>query len=226
MVRPGSPSATDDSPTVTIPAPSPESPPALLEPTRESQVYGQVRHQPRTGDEELIWQSKFAYVTAGIIFGALVLFTLPLWIVLFRLTDPASNNGAGPHVGSLVALCMMLMGAFLTGATTWMIIVEMRSRARMVDTLARSGPYPQPAVFDPTPFDPAQLGPSPGEMNQPVTAPIPGPGAPGGVRYQTTHRANDLLGTFSGARNAFGQAQIALLCVALALFLGATVLSL
>src|SRR5258707_791051 len=62
MVRPGSPSATDDSPTVTIPAPSPESPPALLEPTRESQVYGQVRHQPRTGDEELIWQSTFAYV--------------------------------------------------------------------------------------------------------------------------------------------------------------------
>ena len=34
---------------------------------------------------------------------------------------------------------MMLMGGFLTGAAAWVIIIEMRGRVRMVDTLARTG---------------------------------------------------------------------------------------
>ena len=252
MVRPLSPAADDDSPTVAIPAPAtlvsvpaPTSAVPLLEPTRESPMLGHPGRERQPGDHDLIWQSTFAYVTGGIILGALLLLTLPLWIVVFRLTDPASNNGAGPDVGNLIALCMMLMGAFLTAAATSMIIVEMRARVRIVDALAHLGDrdaaaYQLPS-FDPTPFDPAQLGPSPGEMNQPVTAPIPATAMPGafsattpGPMGQPSGRAGghqgttgELLGAFGGMLRAFGQlpAQVAMLAIALVLFVGATVLS-
>jgi hypothetical protein len=206
-----------------------------------------------------VWQPRFAYGTAGIILAALVVLTLPLWVVVFRMTDPATNNGAGPKVASLVALCMMLTGAFVTGAATWMILVEMRARVRMVDALAGVGvremtQYPpgydpafdpahlDPAYLDPaylgppylspTYLSPANLGPAPGEMNQPVTAPIfAGAGAHHPARAQAD--AVITLGgpgrqrtSLHGVPKSLGQlhAQIAMLAVALALFVGATVL--
>jgi hypothetical protein len=229
-------SAADDSPTVTVPA-QPERParPLLVRQSPILQLRRALRPGPRSGRNDLMWQPRFAYGAAGVILAALVLLTLPLWVVLFRMTDPAANNGAGPKVASLLALCMMLMGAFVTGATTWMILVEMRARVRMVDALAGIGGPAMthyPPGFDPTPFahlDPAYLGPAPGEMNQPVTAPIPaGAGAHHPARAQAviTLGGPDRLTSLNGVPKSFGQlhAQIAMLAVALTLFVGATVL--
>ncbi len=189
----------------------------------------------REPTDDLIWQSRFAQVAGGVIGGALLLLTLPLWVVLFGLTGKAADNGGGPEVRSLVGLSMLLLGVLLSGAATWMIIVEMRGRARMVDALARGrdtgfGPasfepaHLDPARFDPARFDPArfdpahfdltQLGPGPDEANQPVTAPLP-------IRFAT-------VAPSGGALRTFGQlpAQVAILAVAAALFLGATILTL
>jgi hypothetical protein len=229
-VRASRSQGTGDEPTMAFPV----SPPAAAvgsaaaSPAPTASGWAMLGLRPaarREPADDLVWQSRFAQVTAGVIGGALLLLTLPLWIVLFRLTGPAANNGAGPQVRSLVALSMLLLGIMLAGAATWMIIVEMRVRARMVDALARGrqpGPYPSLAGFDaaqldPTPFDPAQLGPGPDEANQPVTAPLP-------MRIPTVAP----LGPLSGTLRTFGQlpAQVAVLAVAGALFLGATVLSL
>jgi hypothetical protein len=247
----GSLRATDDSPTVTIPAPPEQRAlPPLVRQSPILQLRRALRSGPRSVRNDLVWQPRFAYGTAGIILAALVLLTLPLWVVLFRMTDPAANNGAGPKVASLVALCMMLMGAFVTGTATWMILVEMRARVRVVDALAGIGgremtqypagydpaPYDSahlhPAHPDPAHFDPAHLGPAPGEMNQPVTAPIfAGAGAHHPARAQadaviTLGGPGRLLTSLNGVPKSFGQlhAQIAMLAVALALFVGATVL--
>ena len=92
----------------------------------------------RNPREDLVWQPKFAYTSALIILLALAVVSLPLWLVLYRITD-TSGDGAGPPVSDLVALCMMLMGGLLTGAAAWVIIIEMRGRVRMVDTLAKTG---------------------------------------------------------------------------------------
>jgi hypothetical protein len=266
----GSLRVTDDSPTVTIPAP-PEhrALPPLVRQSPILQLRRALRSGPRSARNDLVWQPRFAYGTAGIILAALVVLTLPLWVVVFRMTDPAANNGAGPKVASLVALCMMLTGAFVTGAATWMILVEMRARVRMVDALAGVGvremtQYPPgygpafdpahldpahlnpahldpayldpaylgPAYLSPTYLSPANLGPAPGEMNQPVTAPIfAGAGAHHPARAQAD--AVITLGgpgrqrtPLNGVPKSLGQlhAQIAMLAVALALFVGATVL--
>jgi hypothetical protein len=205
----------DDSPTVSMaiprgPVPTgahevPPAPPAapLLALRRA------LRGGP--GPDDLVWQSRFATVTAVVIFMVLIPLTLPVWISLIRV----AGTSAGPDVSSLVALSMLLMGSFLAGAAIWMIIMEMRTRARLVYVQSYGGP----AGFDP--LDPAmldltQLGPAPGESNQPVTAPIPGPaglsrgGQPGGGSWRT-------LGHL--------QAQVAVLGIAFALFLGAVVLS-
>jgi hypothetical protein len=251
-----SPNATDDSPTVTIPTPPQQPAAAVVVPTRESPILhlrGALPGQPRSGRPDLAWQPRFAYGTAGVVLGTLFLLTLPLWVVLFRMTDPAANNGAGPNVGSLLALCMMLMGVFLTGAATWMIMIEMRARVRIVDALAgiRERELTRyPPDLDPTLFDPARWGLAPDEMNQPVTAPIPAgagahqvarlPGDPastlgtarmlasvnGVLRSSPKDSAHGPYGGPPNLSQGFGQlpAQIALLAVALALFVGAIIL--
>ena len=91
--------------------------------------------------QELVWQPRFAYATAAVILLALTVVSLPLWIVLFRLV-----GATGTEVGDLIALCMMLMGGFLTSAAAWVIIIEMRGRVRMVDTwpAAATGSWPSP----------------------------------------------------------------------------------
>jgi hypothetical protein len=214
-----------------------------------------VARNPR---EDLVWQPRFAYTSAAIIFAALTIISLPLWIVLYRITDSTSNNGAGPRVSDLVGLCMMLLGAFLTGAAAWTIIIEMRGRVRMVDTLARTSeremiapaapelPVDAPVIDEallesptqPIMFPPLMSGPSA------VTAALPNAGSnsvhhgPSAAHaavtaHQTTVAAtleasSKLLASFSSVLRSFGQlpAQVAMLAVALALFVGATVLSL
>jgi hypothetical protein len=246
-----SPSATDDSPTVTIPAPPEQRAlPPLVRQSPILRLRGALRSGPRSARNDFVWQPRFAYGTAGIILAALVLLTLPLWVVLFRMTDPAANNGAGPKVASLVALCMMLMGAFVTGGATWMIVVEMRARVRLVDALAGIGGREMtqyPPGYDPAPLhpahlnpghlnpghlDPAYLGPAPGEMNQPVTAPIfavPGAHHPARAQADAVIALGGpvrLLTSLNGVPKSFGQlyGPIAMLAVALTLFVGATVL--
>jgi len=202
-----------------------------------------------------VWQPRFAYTSAVVILAGLTVVSLPLWLVLYRISDSSTNNGAGPRVADLVALCMMLMGGFLTGAAAWVIIIEMRGRVRMVDTLARTGERevlvapaaPELPVLD-APLDRVGLG-------QPVTmvqhasamsgddeatgalwdatpaAPPPAPADPGQSQLAaaaTLEASSKLLSSFSSVLRAFGQlaAQVAMLAVALALFIGATVLSL
>jgi hypothetical protein len=207
----------DDSPTVAVPAPPPptagaggDSPLAALQRA--------LRRQPAAPGhrhDELIWQPRFAYGSAVVILFALALVSLPLWIVLYRITDSAANPG-GPPVADLVALCMMLLGGFLTAAAAWVIVVEMRGRIRMVDTLARSGERewlaaPElPRLETPLDYRPAAARAEPVD---PAAA------------FDASSR---LLSSFNGVLRSFGQlpAQVAMLAVALALFVGATILSL
>jgi hypothetical protein len=191
----------------------------------------------RNPREDLVWQPKFAYTSALIILLALAVVSLPLWLVLYRITD-TSGDGAGPPVSDLVALCMMLMGGLLTGAAAWVIIIEMRGRVRMVDTLAKTGEReamivpaaPELPVLD-APIDrlmvaepmlsPRPVGPPASHAShsadaQPISA------------AATLEASSKLLSSFSSVLKSFGQlpAQVAMLAVALALFVGATVLSL
>ena len=216
---------------------------------RRQQAY---RRNPR---EDLVWQPRFAYTSAVVILAGLTVVSLPLWLVLYRISDSSTNNGAGPRVSDLVALCMMLMGGFLTGAAAWVIIIEMRGRVRMVDTLARTGERevlvapaaPELPVLD-APLDRVGLG-QPVTMAQQASAmsgddeatgviwdgtaaaPPPAPADPGHPQLAaaaTLEASSKLLSSFSSVLRAFGQlaAQVAMLAVALALFIGATVLSL
>jgi hypothetical protein len=222
----------------------------------------QARRNPH---EDLVWQPRFAYTLAIVIFVALTVITLPLWLVLYRIS---SNTAAGgPKVSDLVGLCMMLLGGFLTAAAAWTIMIEMRGRVRMVDTLARTSErevQANPAL--PVLDEPALA--DAGLANQPMLAMdmlsddeatiafsastaagagTSGPGGPidhprghGGPSpigteavgtssvAATLEASSHLLSAFSSVLRAFGQlpAQVAMLAVALSLFVGATVLSL
>jgi hypothetical protein len=131
---------------------------------------------------DIVWEPRFARVTAMAIFGVLTLLALPLWIVLYRLIGTTATTPAGPQVADLVALCMMLTGAYLAGAALWFILVEMRGRVRLVDAIAR-----------------------------PAGRELP----------------REELTSFSGIPRSYGQlpAQVAILALALALFVSATILS-
>ena len=197
---------------------------------------------------EIVWQPRFAIVSAVIILLALIVVTLPLWIVLFRITGQPATQ---PR--DVMALCMILMGGFLTAAALWGILVEMRGRIRMVDTLARSGDQvlfapPEPEqMLDPVPLSVIERGPSTDPIGFPAvqlpatTAPVPLPGAiPSHAHFaaraeaeqanaaQMLEASSKLLGSFSSVLKSFGQlpAQVATLVVALGLFVGATFLSL
>jgi hypothetical protein len=186
--------------------------------------------------QELVWQPRFAYSTAAAILLALTVVSMPLWIMLFRLVMTP-----GTELGDVIALVMMLMGGFLTSAAAWVIIIEMRGRVRMVDNLARSGDRelavapaaPELPVLD-APLDRVSVrplrvaaGPTGWEPGQP-------PPLESRVEAQqvsaaaTLEASSKLLSSFSSVLKSFGQlsAQVAMLTVALALFVGATVLSL
>jgi len=269
----------DDSPTMTIAVGPPVPEPGLLAPPRRptrpaagpaaapapgaapaaeesplAQLQRSVRRQQtyaRNPREDLVWQPRFAYTSALLILLALTVVSLPLWIVLYRISGPAANNGAGPAVADLVALCMMLMGGFLTGAAAWVIIIEMRGRVRMVDTLAKTGEReamiapaaPEIPVLD-APLDRMlaepigtvrvadRIDPVPWEAGS--TPPASPPSIAARAEAQqvsaaaTLEASSKLLSSFSSVLKSFGQlhAQVAMLAVALALFVGATVLSL
>jgi hypothetical protein len=195
-----------------------------------------VRRQQvaRAPGRDLVWQPRFAYSSALIILLALTVVSMPLWIVLYRITDTTTG---GPPVADLVALCMMLLGGFLTGAAAWVIIIEMRGRVRMVDTLAKTGEReamiaPELPVLDAPldmPADPI------GRSREPVWDPDAAAASyQARVEAQQVNAASmleassKLLSAFSNVLRSFGQlpAQVAMLAVALALFVGATVLSL
>jgi hypothetical protein len=211
-------------------AEGPESPLLQLQRT--------VRRQQtvRPPGRDLVWQPRFAYSSALVILLALTVVSMPLWIVLYRITDTA---GGGPPVADLVALCMMLLGGFLTGAAAWVIIIEMRGRVRMVDTLAKTGEReamiapaaPELPVLD-APFD---VPADPVARREPVWDPDAAAAThQARVEAQQVNAASmleassKLLTAFSNVLRSFGQlpAQVAMLAVALSLFVGATVLSL
>jgi hypothetical protein len=164
-------------------------------------------HQLGPISTELIWQPRFAIGSAAIILLALTIVTLPLWIVLYRLVGTA-----GAATVDILALCMMLLGAFLASLAGWVVVVEMRARVRMVDTMARRA---ERELLD----QPLLLPPVGG---------APPPLAPRVEAQQVLEASGRLLASFSSVLKSFGQlwAQIAMLTVALALFAGATVLSL
>ncbi len=191
----------------------------------------------RDFDQELVWQPRFAYSTAALILLAFTVVSLPLWIVLFRLV-----GATGTEVGDVIALVMMLMGGFLTSATAWVIIIEMRGRVRMVDNLARSGDRelavapaaPELPKLD-APLDrvsvqplrvtPGATGWEPGQPPPPIESRVEAQQISAAA---TLEASSKLLGSFSSVLKSFGQlpAQVAMLTVALALFVGATILSL
>ena len=202
------------------------------------QLQRTVRRQQaaRMPGRDLVWQPRFAYSSALIILLALTVVSMPLWIVLYRITDTATG---GPPVADLVALCMMLLGGFLTGAAAWVIIIEMRGRVRMVDTLARTGEReamiapatPELPVLD----APLDVPSDPMARREPVWDPDTAAATyQARVEAQQVNAASmleassKLLTAFSNVLRSFGQlpAQVAMLAVALALFVGATVLSL
>jgi hypothetical protein len=162
--------------------------------------------QARPDTNELIWQPRFALTSALVIGAALILVTLPLWLVLYRVSGASANNGTGPKVAELVGLTMMLLGGFVTAAATWMIIVEMRSRVRMVDALARAGEREVLIAAEALEA-----------RRHPQVSPT-----------ASLEAATGLLTSFNAVLKSFGQlpAQIAMLAVVLTLFAGATILSL
>jgi hypothetical protein len=147
----------------------------------------------------VVWQPRFALWSAVVILTVLVVVTLPLWIVLFRLVGTPDARTA-----DILALCMMLLGGFVAGGATWAVLVEMRGRIRMVDNLARGTDRELPVVHA------LDL------QAPPVSA------------VAALEASSRLLSSFSGVLRSFGQlwAQVAMLAVALALFAGATLLSL
>jgi hypothetical protein len=246
--------SADAEPSTRRPAPSaPVSPPvASAEVPEESpliQLQRTVRRQQalaRNPARDLVWQPRFAYSTALVILLALTVVSMPLWIVLYRITGSTANNG-GPPVADLVALCMMLLGGFLAGAAAWVIIIEMRGRVRMVDTLAKSGE--RELIAPAAPELPVLDAPLDALTVEPMAGRSPGRPAPGEAGWDpaaaaasyharaeaqqvsaaaTLEASGKLLSAFSSVLKAFGQlpAQVAMLAVSLALFVGATVLSL
>jgi hypothetical protein len=187
--------------------------------------------------QELVWRPRFAYSTAAVILLALTVVSLPLWIMLFRLVGASSTD-----LGDVIALVMMLMGGFLTSAAAWVIIIEMRGRVRMVDNLARSGDR-ELAIAPAAPELPVLDAPLDRVSVQPLRVPSglagwepgqPPPPLESRVEAQqisaaaTLEASSKLLSSFSSVLKSFGQlwAQVAMLTVALTLFVGATVLSL
>jgi hypothetical protein len=88
---------------------------------------------PHRSREE-IWPRRFAFGSGLVIVLVLTVVSLPLWIVLWRITGVTSTPAK-----DIIALCLMIMAGFLTAAALWAIVVEMRARVRMVDALARTG---------------------------------------------------------------------------------------
>jgi len=164
--------------------------------------------------DDLVWQPRFAYGAAAVTLVLYTVVTLPLWIVLYRQALSAAPSGRG-----LLALVMMLLGAMLVAVATWIILVEMRGRVRMVDSLARGGELATPVSVPVAPAPPAGTP-------EPVTS----------IAARVRERLNAAAsaspqrapGWFAGVLQSYGQrgAQLGLLAVALVLFLGATVLSL
>jgi hypothetical protein len=181
---------------------------------------------------DLVWQPKFAYTSAIVTLAAFTVVTLPLWIVLYRMVW--ANDA---KVTGIVALVMMLLGAFLTSVTAWIMIIEMRGRVRMVDNLARTGDRefavapaaPELPVLD-APVDqvtvrPLRGGWLPGQPLPPLDSRVEAQQMSAAATLEASGR---LLGSFSSVLKSFGQlwAQVAMLTVALALFVAATILSL
>jgi hypothetical protein len=213
------------------------------------QLQRAVRRQQayaRNPRQDLVWQPRFAYTSALVILFALTVVSMPLWIVLYRITG-AATSAAGPRVADLVALCMMLLGGFLAAAAAWVIIIEMRGRVRMVDTLARTSE--REMISPAAPELPVLDAPLESFMHtEPLASPRPvrpavdplgwDPAAQPSLLARaeaqqvsaaaTLEASSKLLSSFSSVLKSFGQlpAQVAMLTVALALFVGATVLSL
>ena len=246
----------DDSPTMTLSPPRPGEGVAAARSRRHSgslprfgpqsplfsrRVIPGQRTMAGLSRRDLVWQPRFAYISAAIIAASLTVVSLPLWLVLYRSSD------AGAPVSDLIALCMMLTGGYLTGAAIWLVLVEMRARVRMVDRLARTGE--REVVFATSGHDYAAAIERPHEGYQ-VPEPLPSlsetgdligweaPPMPTAITARveaqqasataTLEASSKLLTSFSSVLRAFGQlpAQVALICVAIALFVGATVLSL
>jgi len=190
--------------------------------------------------EDLVWQPHFAYISGVIILGAFALVTLPLWIVLYR-----SVSAESPRVSDIMALVMMLLGGMLTCTAGWVILIEMRGRVRMVDTLARSGEREAMAAVEipvlDAPVDAVAAAPAartPDRLTERLPEQLSWEATNAALAARaeaqqvnaakTLEASSKLLSSFGGVLKSFSQlhAQIGLLTVALVLFVGATILSL
>jgi hypothetical protein len=112
---------------------------------------------PSRADE--VWQSRYAMVSAGIVAVPFTLVAIPFLIALYQAA--LSPDAA---VADLVPLGLILLGVFLAAITTWVVVVEMRARVRLVDALGRTGEHEAPgssgSFGPPRPFVqvPTQLG--------------------------------------------------------------------
>jgi membrane protein required for beta-lactamase induction len=52
-------------------------------------------------------------------------------------------------LADLLPVAMLLLGAFLTAVSAWVVVVEMRARVRMVDALGRTGEHEAPGATTP-----------------------------------------------------------------------------
>ena len=187
-----------------------------------------------------MWQPHFAYISGVIILGAFALVTLPLWIVLYR-----SVSAESPRVSDIMALVMMLLGGMLTCTAGWVILIEMRGRVRMVDTLARSGEREAMAAVEipvlDAPVDAVAAAPAartPDRLTERLPEQLSWEATNAALAARaeaqqvnaakTLEASSKLLSSFGGVLKSFSQlhAQIGLLTVALVLFVGATILSL
>jgi len=210
-----------------------------------SQLTEVIRRQVSARDpqRDAVWQPRFAFAAAVVILAAFAFVTAPLWLLFYRIGGPGTNNGAGPKVADMVGLSMLLMGGLLTAGAAWVIIVEMRGRVRMVDRLARSSEREtfvittapavesaiEESVEEADPIDaPTDVITFVPQASPPAVMSQAAPPATAPSAAATLEASSKLLQSFSRVLRAFSQlpAQVAMLAVALALFVGATVLSL
>jgi hypothetical protein len=116
---------------------------------------------PSRSDSQ-VWQPRFAYGTAAVVFVGFLVVALPLWLALYRTVGTP-----GAQLTFILPLGMMLLGGFLSAVTAWVVIVEMRARVRVLDALGRSGDHEAPGAAGTSAFTgllrpfaqlPAQLG--------------------------------------------------------------------
>lgn len=201
--------------------------------------------------ENLVWQPRFAYTSGVLIVASLTVISLPLWIVLYRAVStgaPVSDLIALCMMltgGYLTGTAIWIIVTEMRGR--FRMVDRMARTGEREAGLAALGadlagieptpePYHVPAGYhhadryqvpEPLPSlaeDGEVIGWQAPPMPQAITARVEAQQA---SATATLEASSKLLSSFSAVLKSFGQlyAQVAMLAVALALFVGATVLS-